>query len=197
MLRRGAKITQQKLAQAIGVSRSTIAMWETGASQPDNQSLTRLADYFGVSIDYLLGRDDSDPSAVKTAEGSKSPCSVESKPASRLRPYRRYWITRRSRRNWPLRANTSRSDPGGQQEPRIREGDVVIVRNKDLRRNRDTVAAMVNGSDATIKRIKIRPDGLMLIPNNPAFEPMFYSRQEIDELPVTIIGKVVELRGKL
>lgn len=36
----------------------------------------------------------------------------------------------------------------------------------------------------------------MLIPNNPAYEPMFYSNEEIENLPVRIIGKVVELRGK-
>lgn len=58
MLRKDAKISQQKLADAIGVSRSTIAMWESAASQPDNQLLQSLADYFDVSVDYLLGRTD-------------------------------------------------------------------------------------------------------------------------------------------
>lgn len=55
-LRRREKISQQMLADEIGVSRSTIAMWETGGSQPDNDSLEKLADYFCTSVDYLLGR---------------------------------------------------------------------------------------------------------------------------------------------
>lgn len=60
LLRKSKKISQQALADSLGVSRSTIAMWETSGSQPDNTSLLRLADYFNVSVDYLLGRDDED-----------------------------------------------------------------------------------------------------------------------------------------
>ena len=56
-LRKERKISQQILAAAIGVSRSTIAMWETDGSQPDIEAINRLADYFNVSVDYLLGRD--------------------------------------------------------------------------------------------------------------------------------------------
>lgn len=55
ILRDENKISQQKLAKEIGVSRSTIAMWETGGSQPDNENLLALAKYFKVSVDYLLG----------------------------------------------------------------------------------------------------------------------------------------------
>lgn len=60
LLRKSKKMSQQALANALGVSRSTIAMWETSGSQPDNASLLRLADYFGVSVDFLLGREDED-----------------------------------------------------------------------------------------------------------------------------------------
>ena len=51
-------LTQQELAAIVGVSRSTIAMWETDKSQPDNDPLLKLAQYFNVSVDYLLGRDE-------------------------------------------------------------------------------------------------------------------------------------------
>ena len=50
------RISQQKLASDIGVSRSTVAMWESGGSQPDNSSLRMLADYFNTTTDYILGR---------------------------------------------------------------------------------------------------------------------------------------------
>ena len=58
-LRSRNKISQQKLADSIHVSRSTVAMWEAGASEPDTEKLKLLAEYFNVSVDYLLGRDDS------------------------------------------------------------------------------------------------------------------------------------------
>ena len=54
----------------------------------------------------------------------------------------------------------------------------------------------MNGDEATIKRLKKRPEGILLIANNPTYEPMFFSNREIRELPVRVIGKVVELRAK-
>lgn len=52
------KIYQKELAGAIGVSRQAITMWETGQRIPDTTTLERLADYFDVTTDYLLGRTD-------------------------------------------------------------------------------------------------------------------------------------------
>lgn len=56
VLRRRERITQQMLAQIMGVNRSTVSMWEIGASSPNVSMLIRLADYFNVSTDYILGR---------------------------------------------------------------------------------------------------------------------------------------------
>ena len=85
---------------------------------------------------------------------------------------------------------------GNSMEPKFSAGDVVIVRKQSDVNSGDIAVVLVNGDDATIKKIKKRPDGVMLIPNNPEFEPMFYSNQEIEELPVVVLGKVVELRAK-
>lgn len=52
----GKKLSQEDLAKALNVSRSTVAMWETDGSVPDITSLQALADFFNVSTDYLLGR---------------------------------------------------------------------------------------------------------------------------------------------
>ena len=81
-------------------------------------------------------------------------------------------------------------------EPKISEGDVVIVRKQSDCDNGDLAVALVGGGDATVKRIKKSTAGITLIPNNPAFEPMFFSNEEIESLPVSILGKVVELRAK-
>lgn len=61
-LRQKKGVTQIDVAKIIGVSKSTYSYWEMDKYQPDNESLFKLADYFGVSIDYLLGRDNSDNS---------------------------------------------------------------------------------------------------------------------------------------
>lgn len=60
----------------------------------------------------------------------------------------------------------------------------------------DIVIATVNGTDATCKRLRKYKDGIELISNNPTYDPLDFSNQEIMEKPVRIIGKVVELRRK-
>ena len=59
-LRTQQKLSQQALAKHLGVSRSTVAMWETGASQPDIEMLKRLADYFSCTVDTLVQDADTD-----------------------------------------------------------------------------------------------------------------------------------------
>ena len=85
---------------------------------------------------------------------------------------------------------------GDSMEPRMCNGDVVIVRKQDDAESGDVVIAMVNGDDATCKRLRKYRDGIELVSNNPAYPPMFYSNDDIVNKPVKIIGKVVELRGK-
>lgn len=85
---------------------------------------------------------------------------------------------------------------GDSMEPRMCEGDVVIVRQQNDAESGDIVIAMINGDDATCKRLRKYRDGIELVSNNPSYEPMFFSNDEIISKPVKIIGKVVELRGK-
>lgn len=55
-LRKGAKLTQDQLSDALQVQKRTYGSWERGERQPDFETLCRIADYFGVTTDYLLGR---------------------------------------------------------------------------------------------------------------------------------------------
>lgn len=72
---------------------------------------------------------------------------------------------------------------GDSMEPRIYDGDIVI--------------AMVNGYDATCKRLVKYATSLALVSLNSKYEPMMFTEEEVATKPVRIIGKVVELRGKL
>ncbi len=86
---------------------------------------------------------------------------------------------------------------GQSMEPKISDGDVVIVRKQEDVDSGNIAVVLVNGDAATVKKIKKSPQGVTLIPSNPAYEPIYYSNEEIESLPVTILGKVVELRAKL
>lgn len=63
-IRRQRNITQLKLALDLNISQNTISRYETGEREADYDTLIRIADYFGVSIDYLLERTD-DPTFHK------------------------------------------------------------------------------------------------------------------------------------
>ena len=85
---------------------------------------------------------------------------------------------------------------GDSMEPRILNGDVVIVHQQSDAESGDIVIATVNGDDATCKRLRKYRDGIELVPINPAYSPMYFSNEDIENLPVKILGKVIELRGK-
>ena len=64
-LRKSNNLTQEDLAKALKVSRSTIGMYENGSREPDYETLESIADYFNVAIDYLLGRTLKTPKLIQ------------------------------------------------------------------------------------------------------------------------------------
>ena len=85
---------------------------------------------------------------------------------------------------------------GDSMEPRILDGDVVIVRSQPTAETGDIVIAQVNGDEATCKKLLMQSDGLSLLSFNPKYNPMVFTAAEVESKPVRIIGKVVELRAK-
>ena len=85
---------------------------------------------------------------------------------------------------------------GDSMEPKMSTGDVVIVRRQDDADSGDVVIATVNGDEATCKRLRKYTHGIDLLSTNPNYEPLYFSNKDIEEKPVRIIGKVVELRAK-
>lgn len=85
---------------------------------------------------------------------------------------------------------------GDSMQPKIDEGDVVVVRKQADAETGDTVIFTVNGDTASCKRLRKTENGLMFIPLNKDYDPIVYSWDEVADLPVRILGKVVELRAK-
>lgn len=200
-LREKAGYSQQGFADAIGVKQSTVGNWEAGAREPKFEIMERLADFFGVSVDYLLGRDVShnySESLKPSKEGSKwipvLGTVVAGIPLEAIEDIIDYEeISPQMASQGDFFALQIKGDS---MEPKMSSGDIVIVRAQNDCDTGDIAIVLVNGNEATVKRIKKGPEGLMLIPNNPAYEPMYYSNAEIESLPVRVIGKVVELRAK-
>lgn len=57
-LRAQKQLYQKELADRLGVARSTVAAWEAGTKRPEGRTLEKLADFFGVTTDYIFGRTD-------------------------------------------------------------------------------------------------------------------------------------------
>ena len=85
---------------------------------------------------------------------------------------------------------------GDSMEPKISEGDVVIIRKQSTVENGEVAVVLINGNDATIKKFHKTDVGIKLISTNPQYDPFFFSPHEVESLPVEVIGKVVELRAK-
>jgi repressor LexA len=81
-------------------------------------------------------------------------------------------------------------------KPKIEEGDVVVVHKQADADTGNVVIASINGEEATCKKLRKTDNGIFLMPTNNDYEPMFFSNDEIELLPVKILGKVVELRAK-
>lgn len=68
----GGYQTQQSLADALGVAQSTVANWEAGRREPNHEVTARLADFFHVSVDYLMGRTDAPEAGMDADAGLKA-----------------------------------------------------------------------------------------------------------------------------
>jgi len=83
---------------------------------------------------------------------------------------------------------------GDSMSPRICHNDIVIIRKQEYCDNGDICAVMINGDNATLKQVRKASDGITLVPFNEEYKPMFYNRKQVQELPIKILGKVVEGR---
>lgn len=85
---------------------------------------------------------------------------------------------------------------GDSMEPRIRDGDRVIVRMQETIESGQTAVVAINGDTATCKKITYdEQGGMFLLSNNPNYPPRYFTADQIQKLPVRILGRVVEIRG--
>lgn len=83
---------------------------------------------------------------------------------------------------------------GDSMEPLIHKGATVIVKSRSVAENGEICIVQVNGDEATCKRVYKQDDGVTLVSINPDYEPMFFTAKQVEQMPVRIIGKVVEAR---
>ena len=196
-MRRKRGMTQLELAEAIGKSNRAVSNWENGIRDIDTEVLKQIARVLHCDVSDLI-RDDS-PIAVPTKRAS-AVISVYGSVAAGI----------------PLEMITDITDTeeipakmaeggtyfglsikGDSMYPKIEDGDTVIVKYQPDAENGDIVIAAINGEDAVCKKLYLREDGLTLVSLNPMYDPLVFTASDVRDIPVTILGKVVEIRRKM
>lgn len=187
---------QKEVAKDLGFNPTTFNTWCVGKIIPSAGKIQKIADYFSIGKSDLL--DD------KQALAGKKKLGVVINVFDRVAAGIPIEATEEIIDTEEITEDMARTGEffglqihGDSMEPRMYEGDVVIVRQQEDAESGDIVIAIVNGNDATCKRLTKYAGGIGLISLNSKYEPMMFSNEEIVNKPVRIIGKVVELRGKL
>ena len=199
MLREEKGLTQKDLAEKLSLTPKAISFYELGSREPSGDALIHMAHILGTTTDYLLGNSTTKEADQKVGRGVRIPvlgrvvAGIPIEAVEEILDYEE--ITPELAATGEFFALKIR---GHSMEPRMMEGDVVIVRRQDDVDSGDVAIVLVNGDEATVKRVKKQEEGITLIATNTSvYEPHFYSNKEIADLPVRILGRVVELRGKM
>ena len=184
-LRQSKKLSQYELSKFLGISKSSVNMYERGEREPSLETLEIIGDFFNVDLDYLLGKSDIKnrfqqiifpppiladdtvdiPVIGEIAAGYNMLANEEwngetvSVPASYLkgRTVTDFFVL---------------SVKGSSMYPHYQDGDKVLILKQDHVLNNGDVAAVLYDSEcATLKKIEILNDLVRLVPINPEYEP--------------------------
>lgn len=191
-LRSAKGMSQAEMAKVLAISPSAIGMYEQGRRMPDAETLDKIAKYFNVSIEFLIGTEQTMSRGVKIPVLGRVVAGIPIEAVTDIIDYEE--IPEELAKTGEFFALKVQGDS---MSPRICDGDVVIVRKQEEVENGEVAIVMVNGDEATIKEVRFSAFGLTLVGwNVGVYPPHFYPIDEVQSLPVRIIGKVVELRGK-
>lgn len=200
-LRKHKKISQKEFGAMIGVAQNTVCNWEKGNREPDNESLLRMSEIFGVPVDYILGRDNCISTQATIPEYDN--------------------IFRIEKKRYPLLGDIACGQPiyadedhesfvlaGGAVDAdfclrakgdsmvgaRILDGDIVFIKETPTVQNGEIAAAII-GDEATLKRVYYYPEKGKLVLNaeNPKYEPFIYVGDELST--IRILGKAVAFQS--
>lgn len=199
------------VSRGTGISTATLTSWKKGAYTPKSDKLALIASFFGVSLDYLMGVSASPlPKSPEWQDADEFEAELNERPESVWVPvigrvaagFRKImneeilgfepvdYDLAESGRFFALRI------AGDSMEPEIKKGSTAIVRCQQDADSGDVCVVSIDKDEATCKRIQKTDNGIMLVSNNPAYPPRYFSAKEIKDEPVTILGRVMEVRTK-
>ncbi len=185
-------LTLEQLGSAVGVSKSTVKKWESGAiSNMRRDKIPLLAKALDVSAQTLIGGASADKASASEVHmipvlGTIA-CGSPIYAQENIEGY--VELGKEFKADFALRCKGD-SMTGA----RIYSGDIVFIREQPTVGNGE-IAAVVIGDEATLKRVYYKNGQLTLVAANPAYEPMVYSGSDLDQ--IRIIGKAVFFIGEI
>ena len=208
ILRKTKGLTQGEVARALGITQSTLARFESGVRQPDVEMVVKLANYYEVTVDELLGSESQKP--------LWKPINVEMKPDDSegedyiplVASLRCGWGSNGEgftvikkipvppvyKRKWGKDIKVIEAE-GNSMLPTIRPGDQLVCIPGGGWRDGNIVVIDINDSD-TIKRIyRSKDGGIDLVPDNKQYKSVHYSPEELEAFQVHVLGRVAKVIG--
>lgn len=194
-LRQAKGFTMKETAVKLGMPYTTYVSYEKGDREPNSEILIKLADFYNTTVDYILGVNDNP--LHESSSGVIIPVLGYVKAGIPMTAIENIIdseeISQEQARTGEFFGLQIKGDS---MEPKISEGDVVIVRKQETVENGEIAVVLINGDDATVKKFYKTDAGIKLVSTNPTYDPFFFTPDEVNSLPVSVIGKVVELRAK-
>lgn len=188
--------SRNDVCESLSFKYTTFADWCNGIKYPRIDNIEKLANYFGINKSDLIelkNKNDEQPlnKGILIPVLGYVRAGVPIEAVEEILDYEE--ISQEQARTGDFFALKIKGDS---MEPKISEGDVVIVRKQSTVENGELAVVLVNGDDATVKKFYRSNNGIKLVSTNPKFDPFFYTPTEVNSLPVSVIGRVVELRAK-
>ena len=197
-LMKAQKKSRRDVCDDLGIKYMTLSDWLIARTYPRIDMLDKLADYFGVTRPVLTEQQRSQ--VVDAFEVKAIRIPVLGRVAAGIPLDAIEEII-----DWEEITPEMASDGeyfalqihGNSMEPKISDGDVVIVRKQSDADSGDVVIALIDGQEGVCKRLRKYEDGtICLMSTNPEYDPLYFTPTEQNQEPVKILGKVKELRAK-
>ena len=193
-------VSAYRVSKATGISAATLADWKSGRSCPKADKLARIADFFAISLDEMLG----------TSEGRRSAeASYRSLRANKMVPvigviragapivtdetilgYEFADVDDISEYFYLEVCGDSMKNCG------IVDGTYVLFRKQQYAQNGEIVACLVDGESATVKRFHKQNHRILLSPENESYKPILLSPEDFETGRARILGVAIEAKTK-
>lgn len=183
------------VTDATGIKSATLSAWKKGQYTPKQDKLALIADFLGVSLQWLMGLTD-----IRTQKNEMSEVRIPVLGQVRAGDCTTY-AEEDVIDTVEISASKAKTGEffglkikGDSMSPSLMDGDIVIVRKTPTADTGDIVIALVANQNGICKRLIRKQDGITLKSINADYGDFSYSNDEIKTLPVAVIGKVEEMR---